>query len=106
MNVTIPNGCKAKIILPNNKIYYVSSGKYYYKCDLNEKIISKDTSFIESMENNEDNNNSKIFILISFVLVIFMIILFIFIKKMKNSIKAFIKSIFNKNKKKDVYIRI
>ena len=106
MNVTIPNGCKAKIILPNNKIYYVSSGKYYYKCDLNEKIISKDTSFKESMENNEDNNNSKIFILISFVLVIFMIILFIFIKKMKNSIKAFIKSIFNKNKKKDVYIRI
>ena len=34
MNVTIPNGCEAQIILPNNEIYNVTKGFYHYECEL------------------------------------------------------------------------
>ena len=35
MNVEIPNGCQAEVVLPNGNIYYIHKGKYEFECDLN-----------------------------------------------------------------------
>ena len=57
MNVTIPNGVEADIILPDDsKIESVKKGTYHYSCKLKETIFSPytvDTPLFEIMENEE-----------------------------------------------------
>ena len=56
MNVTIPNGCDAQIILPNSEKYDISGGKYSYECELNKNIYSPfsiDTPLIDIIKNKE-----------------------------------------------------
>ena len=62
MNVTIPNGCEAQIVLPNNEEYNVTVGKYHYECELDKKIYSPftvDTPIIDIMKNEEGKNIIK-----------------------------------------------
>ena len=59
LNVSIPNGAEAKIILPDNKEYNVGQGEYKYETDINEKIIapfSIDTPIFELKENEDVKN--------------------------------------------------
>jgi alpha-L-rhamnosidase len=57
MNVTIPNGVEADIILPDDsKIESVKKGTYHYNCKLKETIFNPytvDTPLFEIMENEE-----------------------------------------------------
>ena len=56
INITIPNGCEAEIILPNGKNYKVTGGNYNYKCELDKKIYSPfsiDTPIIDLMKNEQ-----------------------------------------------------
>ena len=56
MNVTIPNGCEAQIILPNNETYSVKGGKYSYECQLGKNIYSPfsiDTPIIDLIKNED-----------------------------------------------------
>ena len=65
MNVTIPNGCDAEIILPNNETHSVKGGKYSYKCQLNKNIYSPfsiDTPIIDLIKNDEANKILKEFL--------------------------------------------
>ena len=62
MNVTIPNGCEAQIVLPNNEEYNVTVGKYHYECELDKKIyrpFTVDTPIIDIMKNEEGKNIIK-----------------------------------------------
>ena len=62
MNVTIPNGCEAQIVLPNNEEYNVTVGNYHYECELDKKIYSPftvDTPIIDIMKNEEGKNIIK-----------------------------------------------
>ena len=34
MNIEIPNGCEAEVVLPNGNVTYVRFGKYQFECDL------------------------------------------------------------------------
>ena len=65
MNITIPNGCDAEIILPNNEIYSVKGGKYSYECQLSNNIYSPfsiDTPIIDLIKNDEANKILKEFL--------------------------------------------
>ena len=57
MNVSIPNGVEALIILPNNTQYNVTTqGEYKYECDIVANIIapfSVDTPIFEILENED-----------------------------------------------------
>ena len=56
MNISIPYGIEAKIILPNEKSFNVTGGEYYFECEINEKIYSPfsiDTPLIDIIKNNE-----------------------------------------------------
>ena len=56
MNVTIPNGAEALVILPNKTEYNVSQGDYYFESDIDKKIIcpfSVDTPIFELIENED-----------------------------------------------------
>ena len=69
LNVTIPNGCDAEIILPNNEThetYSVKGGNYFYECQLNNNTFFNDTSIIEVIKN--DNMFLKEFLLLIFLL--------------------------------------
>ena len=62
MNITIPNGCKAKILLPNGKKYKVKKGKYHYECKINKNIYSPfsiDTPIIDILKNEEGRKLMK-----------------------------------------------
>ena len=62
INITIPNGCQAEIILPNNETYLVKGGKYYYECELSKNIsnpFSIDTPLIDLIKNVEANKLIK-----------------------------------------------
>ena len=62
MNITIPNGCEAQVILPNGKIDNVTGGHYHYKCELDKSIYSPfsiDTPIIDLIKNNEANKIVK-----------------------------------------------
>ena len=62
INITIPNGCQAEIILPNNETYLVKDGKYYYECELSKNIYSPfsiDTPLIDLIKNVEANKLIK-----------------------------------------------
>ena len=62
MNVTIPNGCEAQIILPNDEKYNVTGGNYHYECELDKKIycpFSIDTPIIDIMKNEEGSKIIK-----------------------------------------------
>ena len=62
MNITIPNGCEAQVILPNGKIDNVTGGYYHYKCELDKSIYSPfsiDTPIIDLIKNNEENKIVK-----------------------------------------------
>ena len=39
INIVIPNGCEAELILPNGKKYKIKNGKYKFECDLNDKLF-------------------------------------------------------------------
>ena len=56
MNVSIPYGVEAKIILPNEKSFNVTGGEYHFECDINKKIYSPfsiDTPLVDIIKNNE-----------------------------------------------------
>ena len=58
LNVSIPNGAMATIILPNNTEFSVGEGDYKFESDMNEKIIapfSIDTPLFELLENEDAN---------------------------------------------------
>ena len=62
INITIPNGCEAEIVLPNGKNYKVKGGTYYYECELDKKIYSPfsiDTPLIDLIKNEESNKIIK-----------------------------------------------
>ena len=62
MNIIIPNGCEAQVILPNGKIDNVTGGHYHYKCELDKSIYSPfsiDTPIIDLIKNNEANKIVK-----------------------------------------------
>ena len=40
LNVTIPNGVEAEIILPNNEKSYLKGGQFNFICNLNKNIYS------------------------------------------------------------------
>ena len=55
MNITIPYGAKAKIILPNGSMYNVKEGKYNFECEINKNIYSPfsvDIPLIDIMKNS------------------------------------------------------
>ena len=61
LNVVIPNGVEAEIVLPNQKSYKVTEGKYDYECEIEKNIyapFSIDSPIIDIL-NNEDA--SKLF---------------------------------------------
>ena len=66
MNVTIPNGCDAEIILPNNETHSVKGGYYFYECQLNNNTFYNNTSIIKVIKN--DNMFLKEFLLLIFLL--------------------------------------
>ena len=56
MNIIIPNGCEAEIILPNGKSENVKVGKYNYECKIDKKIYSPfsiDTPMVDFIKNEE-----------------------------------------------------
>ena len=56
INVTIPNGAEAQIILPDGTDYNVTKGNYHYECKLDEYVhapYSIDTPLFEILENKE-----------------------------------------------------
>ena len=56
LNVTIPYGCQAEIILPNGISHNVQGGKYNYECDINRNIYSPFSTavpIIDLIKNNE-----------------------------------------------------
>ena len=56
MNVVIPNGCSAQIILPNGDTHNATSGRYYYEIELDESVYSPfsiDTPIIDLIKNKE-----------------------------------------------------
>ena len=62
MNVTIPNGVEATIILPDNSIYNATKGEKRFECDINQSIIapySIDTPIFEIFENENATNVLK-----------------------------------------------
>ena len=62
MNVTIPNGVEAEIILPNGDNKIVTKGDYHYECELDKSIHSPysiDTPIFEILENKEATNVIK-----------------------------------------------
>ena len=61
LNVVIPNGVEAEIILPNNKNYVVTEGKYEYECEIEKSIyapFSIETPIVDILNNEAA---SKIF---------------------------------------------
>ena len=65
MNITIPNGCEAEIILPNGKEYNEIGGNYHYECKLDKEIynpFSIDTPIIDLIKNDEAKNILKEFL--------------------------------------------
>ena len=62
MNVVIPNGCYAQIVLPSDEKYNVTGGSYHYECELNKKIynpFSVDTPLIDIIKNEEGSKIIK-----------------------------------------------
>ena len=62
MNVTIPNGCNAEIILPNGDIHNATSGKYSYEFNLDKSITNPfniDTPIIDLVKNEEASKIMK-----------------------------------------------
>ena len=62
MNVSIPYGSEAKIILPNGKEYIVNKGIYFYGCELDKNIynpFSIDTPLIDIIKNEGSSNIIK-----------------------------------------------
>ena len=58
MNVTIPNGVEAEIILPNGEKYKGKEGKQSYECQLTNNInypFSIDTPIFEILKNEQGN---------------------------------------------------
>ena len=56
MNITIPNGCEAEVILPNGEKENVEGGIYNYECEIDKNIYSPfsiDTPIIDLKKNNE-----------------------------------------------------
>ena len=56
MNITVPNGCEAEVILPNGEDHNVLGGKYNYKCEIEKNIYSPfnvDTPIIDLIKNEE-----------------------------------------------------
>jgi len=56
MNVSIPYGSEAEIILPDGISHHINEGKYYFECELNKKIYSPfsiDIPIIDIIKNNE-----------------------------------------------------
>ena len=62
MNITVPNGCEAEIVLPNGESKNVVGGQYSYECEIDKNIyrpFSIDTPIIDLMKNNEAMNILK-----------------------------------------------
>ena len=58
LNVIIPYGCKAEIILPNNEKYNIGYGKYHFECKLNKAIYSPfsiNTPLLDIIKDDKDN---------------------------------------------------
>ena len=56
LNVVIPNGVEAEIVLPNQKSYKVTEGKYDYECEIEKKIyapFSSDSPIIDILGNKD-----------------------------------------------------
>ena len=56
MNVSIPYGSEAEIILPDGISHHINEGKYYFECELSKKIYSPfsiDIPIIDLIKNNE-----------------------------------------------------
>ena len=56
LNVVIPNGVEAEIVLPNQKSYKVTEGKYDYECEIEKNIyapFSIDSPIIDILKNEE-----------------------------------------------------
>ena len=56
LNVVIPNGIEAEIILPNKKSYNIKEGKYEYECELEKSIyipFTNETPLIDILKNEE-----------------------------------------------------
>ena len=56
LDVTIPNGTEAEIILPNGEKFNVQEGKYNYECELDKKIyapFSIDSLLLEIINNEK-----------------------------------------------------
>ena len=56
MNIIIPNGCEADIILPNGKFENVKGGKYNYECEIDKEIYSPfsiDMPMVDFIKNDE-----------------------------------------------------
>ena len=56
LDVIIPFGTEAEIILPSGNKYNVKEGKYHYECDIDKKIyapFSVDTTLLELLNNKQ-----------------------------------------------------
>ena len=63
MNVSIPFGTEAEVILPNGMKYNIKEGKYKYECEINKNIyapFSIDTPITDILKNKEGQNIIKI----------------------------------------------
>ena len=59
INVYIPFGVEAELILPIGEIHYITNGKFNFKCDLDKKIyepFSVDIPLIDIIKNDKGNN--------------------------------------------------
>ena len=64
LDVNIPFGAGAEIVLPNDEKYHVNEGKYHYECDIDKNIyapFSVDTPLFEILKNQEATNIVKKF---------------------------------------------
>ena len=62
LNVVIPNGVEAEIILPNKKSFKVSGGKYDYECEIDKNIyapLSINSPIMDILSNEEANKAFK-----------------------------------------------
>ena len=56
LDIVIPNGVEAEIILPNKKNYNIKEGKYSYECEVEKKIyapFSNDSPLLDIINNKE-----------------------------------------------------
>ena len=65
LDVIIPYGCEAEVILPNNKTFIAFYGEHHFECKLNKDIYSPfsvDTPLIDMIKNKKSRFIVKKFV--------------------------------------------